>query len=206
VPELDGGLFGRFDLSYDAKRVVFAYKKSPMGAFRIYEVDIDPEAGKMVPGSLRQLTFGGEEEDAARQRQVADWLKGGFSDMYPCYLPSGKIIFSSTRAQRIVFCAPQAVTTLHVMDADGRNLRRLSENPISETVPTMLHDGRVIYTRWEYLDKGLGSVQNLWASWRSGPRPSRRTRCRSPPTGIRSAMRMSGSSPGSMRCAWMLVR
>jgi hypothetical protein len=163
VPELDGGLFDRFDLSYDAKKVVFAYKKSLNDPFRIYEVDLDPAAGKMVPGSLRQLTFGGQEEETARQRQDADWLRAGFNDMYPCYLPSGKIIFSSTRAQRIVFCAPQAVTTIHVMDADGKNLRRLSENPISESVPTMLHDGRVVYTRWEYLDKGLGSVQNLWA-------------------------------------------
>jgi len=163
VPELSGGLFGRFDLSFDAKKVVFAYKKKPRGAFRLYEIDIDPGAGTMIPGSLRQLTFGGEEEEEARQRQVTDWLRGGFCDMYPCYLPSGKIIFASTRAQRIVYCAPQAVTTLYVMDADGKNLRRLSENPISETVPTVLNDGRVIYTRWEYLDKGLGSVQNLWA-------------------------------------------
>ncbi len=163
VPELEGGLFGRFDLSFDAKKVVFSYKKTPHGAFRIYEVDINPSAGTMIPGSLRQLTFGGDEEDAARERQAADWLRGGFADMYPCYLPSGKIMFSSTRAQRVVFCAPQPVTTLYVMDADGKNMRHLSENVVSETIPTMLNDGRVIYTRWEYLDKGLGGVQNLWA-------------------------------------------
>ncbi|MBT3296056.1 MAG: hypothetical protein HN383_12355 [Verrucomicrobia bacterium] len=163
VPELEGGLFGRFDLSFDAKKVVFTYKKTPQGAFRLYEVDIDSQAGIMIPGSLRQLTFGGDEEDSARERQVADWLRGGFSDMYPCYLPSGKIMFSSTRAQRVVYCAPQPVTTLYVMDADGKNMRHLSENVVSETIPTMLHDGRVIYTRWEYLDKGLGGVQNLWA-------------------------------------------
>jgi len=162
VPELRGGLFDRFDLSYDAKKVVFAHKKTPRGAFRIYEIDIDPAAGKMIPGSLRQLTFGGKAEEEARRRQVADWLKGGFCDMYPSYLPSGKIIFASTRAKRIVFCAPSAVTTLYVMDADGKNIRRLSENPISESLPVVMNDGRVIYTRWEYLDKGLGSVQNLW--------------------------------------------
>ena len=176
VPELDEGLFDRFDLSYDAKKVIFSYKKTPQAPFRIYEVDIDPgalrsgsprqssgQAGIMVPGSLRQLIPDGEGEDEARRSQINDWLKGGFSDMYPCYLPSGKIIFSSTRAQRIVFCAPQPVTTLYVMDADGKNVRRLSENPISETIPTVLNDGRVVYTRWEYLDKHLGTVQNLWA-------------------------------------------
>ncbi len=118
----------------------------------------------MIPGSLRQLTRRDAEEDEARRRQVHDWMRGGFNDMYPCYLPSGKIMFSSTRAQRIVFCAPgNVVTTLYLMDADGKNMRRLSENPVSETIPTMLNDGRVIYTRWEYLDKNLGVVQNLWA-------------------------------------------
>ncbi|MBW8017260.1 MAG: hypothetical protein FVQ82_13840 [Planctomycetes bacterium] len=164
VPELEGGLFGRFDLSFDAKKVVFTYKKTPRGAFRIYEVDINPSAGTMITGSLRQLTFGGDEDEKEAKRcQTTDWLKGGFCDMYPCYLPSGKIMFASTRAQRIVYCAPQPVTTLYVMDADGKNMRQLSENVVSETIPTMLNDGRVIYTRWEYLDKGLGGVQNLWA-------------------------------------------
>jgi len=165
VPELEGGLFGRFDLSYDAKKLIFTYKKVPTGPFRLYEIDLDPDAGTMVPGSLRQLTFGGKEEEEARKNQVQKWLRdgNGFCDMYPCYLPSGKIMFSSTRAQRVVYCAPQPVTTLYVMDADGKNMRRLSENPISETIPTVLNDGRVVYTRWEYLDKGLGSVQNLWS-------------------------------------------
>jgi hypothetical protein len=167
VPALEGGLFGRFDLSYDARKLIFAYKKVPTGSFRLYEIDLDPDAGKMVPGSLRQLTFGGKEEEEARKSQKVKWLKEGkgkgFNDMYPCYLPNGKIMFSSTRARRIVFCNPTTVTTLYLMDADGKNMRRLSENPISETIPTMLNDGRVIYTRWEYLDKGLGSVQNLWS-------------------------------------------
>jgi hypothetical protein len=27
VPELDGGIFTRFDLSFDAKKVVFGYKR-----------------------------------------------------------------------------------------------------------------------------------------------------------------------------------
>jgi len=62
VPELEGGLFDRFDLSPDATKVAFGYKKSLEDPFRIYEVEIDPAAGKMIPGSLRQLTT------AARKR------------------------------------------------------------------------------------------------------------------------------------------
>lgn len=162
VPELDGGLFDRFDLSFDARKVVFAYRRTNE-TFRIYEIGIDPAAGKMVPGSLRQLTSGGAEEAESIRRQV-DHNKRRFDDMDPCYLPNGKIMFASTRAERLVFCSPgAAVTTLHVMDADGRNLRRLSESPVNETAPSMLPDGRVLYTRWEYVDKGLAHAQSLWA-------------------------------------------
>ena len=161
VPELDGGLFDRFDLSFDAKKVVFSYRKKEE-PFRLYEVDIDPAAGTMIPGSLRQLTFGGEAEKDALKRQVGSSARR-FQDMDPCYLPNGKIMFVSTRAERIVFCHPSTVTTLYLMDADGGNLHRLSESPVNETAPSMLPDGRVIYTRWEYLDKALAFAQSLWA-------------------------------------------
>ena len=169
VPELKGGLFDRFDLSYDAKKVVFGYKKpSEKGqkgrTFRIYEIDIDPEKGKMKPGSLRQLTFGSDHEDEVvrtcqRKRRDAE---RGFDDMDPIYLPNGKIMFTSTRAMRNVFCAAATSTILYVMDADGKNMRCLSEGPINETSPSVMDDGRVIYTRWEYVDKGLGNGQGLW--------------------------------------------
>ena len=111
---------------------VFGYKKSLEKPFRIYEIDIDPVAGKMVPGSLRQLSTGGEAEAEAMRRQICG-TKRGFDDMHPCYLPNGKVIFASSRAQRIVFCAPNTATTLYIMDSDGKNISRLSESPISET-------------------------------------------------------------------------
>jgi len=159
APQLEGGVFDRFDLSFDAKRVVFGYSKEGE-PFRIYEIRIDPDAGRMEPGSLRQLTFSGRETEAMR-RSVSGRRR--FDDMDPCYLPNGKIMFVSTRAQRIVFCQSGAtVTTMYIMDADGKNLRRVSESPLNETSPSMLPDGRVIYRRWEYMDKGLGNAQSLW--------------------------------------------
>jgi hypothetical protein len=163
VPELEGGLFDRFDLSFDARKVVFAYKKKD-GPFRIHEIDLDPSTGMMVPGSLRQLTFGTDEEAKTFRCNIVNNGKTRFDDLDPCYLPNGKIMFASTRATRIVFCAPGAtVTTLHLMDADGKNLHRVSESPVNETAPSVLDDGQVIYTRWEYVDKGLGNGQSLWS-------------------------------------------
>ena len=158
APQLAGGRFGRFDLSFDAERVVFAYKKDAKSNFRIYEIGID---GK----GLRQLTF-----DDPEQFKVSECFPGkggrlgvGYDDIDPCYLPSGKIMLASTSPQRVVFCLGTSVTTLHVMDADGKNLRCLSEGPITEIDPCVMNDGRVIHMRWEYVDKGFGNVQSLWS-------------------------------------------
>ena len=93
---------------------VFGYKKSLKKPFRIYEIDIDPVFGKMDLSSLRQLFTGGEAEAEAMRHQICG-TKRGFDDMHPCYLPNGKIIFASSRAQRIVFCAPNTATTLDIV-------------------------------------------------------------------------------------------
>ncbi len=151
APELDGGLFGRFDLSFDAKKIVFAYKKPDKG-YRIYEIGID---GK----GLRQLT-----RDGADEEEMIKAYRHGYDDMDPCYLPNGKIMFVSTRVKRAVLCHNAFTTTIiHVMDSDGRNIHPVSGNTTNEFTPAVCDDGRVIYTRWEYVDKGCGDVQSLWS-------------------------------------------
>jgi len=153
VPQLAGGLFGRFDLSFDAKKVVFAYKKSKNQGYRIYEVHIDGTG-------LRQLTFDAPEEP---QLMAHYGERFRYEDCDPIYLPNDTIMFASTRPQRRVFCFGSTVTSLYVMDADGGNLRCVSEGPVNEMSPCVMDDGRVIYTRWEYVDKGFGNVQSLWS-------------------------------------------
>jgi hypothetical protein len=156
APQLDGGLFGRFDLSFDARKVVFAYKKSVQDPYRIYEIGVD---GK----GLRQITFEGYDEAATVKRYAGSCHGLGYDDVEPCYLPDGKIIFSSTRSQRSVFCFPISATSLYVMDSDGKNIRNLSGSPLTELNPCVMDDGRIIYMRWEYVDKGFGNVQSLWS-------------------------------------------
>ncbi len=152
VPELKDGIIGNYDLSYDARRVVFSYKPAPDQGYRIFEVGIDGQR-------LRQLTHDGPDEPLMHTR-----YGHGYDDLDPCYLPGGRIVFTSTRAKRAVLCTPNFTSTsLHVMDADGSNIHAISGNTINEFTPTMMHDGRVLYTRWEYVDKGAGDVQSLWA-------------------------------------------
>jgi len=162
VPEFTEGVFGRFDLSFDATKIVFSYAADTQ--YRIYEIEIDPKTGLRTAGkSLRQLTFGDALEADTRQRYAGSHCAVGWHDLDPCYLPNGKIMFASTRSQRSVLCNPTTVTTLHVMDAEGKNITCISQGQVNEISPVVLDDGRVIYMRWEYVDKGFGNVQSLWA-------------------------------------------
>jgi len=163
VPELDGGVFGRFDLLFDASKVVFCYSRNGDEQYRIYEIDIDPSTGLRAGGkSLRQLTFGGQAEAETLRRYEGNPCGRGYDDIDPCYLPNGKIMFASTRSQRSVLCFPATVTSLHVMDSDGKNIRCLSQGQVNEINPCVLDDGRVVYMRWEYVDKGFGNAQSVW--------------------------------------------
>jgi hypothetical protein len=159
APSLQGGVFERIDLSFDARRVVFAWKGHPQQGYRIYEVGVDGSG-------LRQLTFPApDEEDLVRKYRVDPAYHHGTDDMQPCYLPDGGIAFISTRCQFGILCdAPDNFTTtvLYRMDGDGKNLQKLTNSSVSEASPVALPDGRILYTRWEYVDKGAVSVKCLW--------------------------------------------
>jgi hypothetical protein len=160
APSLEGGVFMRFDVSFDAKRVVFDWKCADQEGYRIYEVNVDGTG-------LRQLTFPEEnEKELQRLYRARAHYHHGTDDMHPCYLPGGDICFISTRCQYGILCdAPDDFTTtiLYRMDPDGRNMRPLTNSSVSEASPVMLPDGRIMYTRWEYADKGAVSVKCLWA-------------------------------------------
>jgi hypothetical protein len=160
LPDLASGVVERFDLSFDAQHIVFAWKAGPQVGYRLYEVDSDGR-------NLRQLTFPPPEEDELiRQYRVDPNYHHGTDDMQPCYLPDGGIAFISSRCQYGILCDPPdnfTTTTLYRIDADGANLRKLSNSSVSEACPVALSDGRILYTRWEYVDKGAVSVKCLWA-------------------------------------------
>ncbi len=172
IPEMKDGIFGRFDLHFGATRVAFDWKKSPREGFRIYEVGIDPETGARV-GAVRQLTFPPEDEQARIEKYDNSFLGGTArmyyhqtDDMHPCYLPDGGIVFVSTRCEYGTLCdAPDALSTavIHRIDGDGKNMVKLTNSAVSEFSPSMLSDGRILYTRWEYVDKGQLGIKCLWA-------------------------------------------
>ena len=168
VPQLSGGIFDRYDISHDGQRVLFGYRAPKPEGYRLWEQKLDGSG-------LRQLTFpaADEAERIARHsgysKEVLEKdprLYGHWTDdMHPCYLPDGRIVFVSSRSERTVLCGDHALTctSLYRIDADGKNLYELSQGALTESTPTMLDDGRILYTRWEYVYKGIAAIQSLWA-------------------------------------------
>jgi mono/diheme cytochrome c family protein len=159
VPELTKtGVVNWFDLSFDAKKIVFDFKKSDDEGYRIYEVNVDGSG-------LRQLTFP-EPNEAELVKNYRRGYHHGTDDMDPCYLPDGGIAFVTTRCQFGILCdASDALTVknLYRMNGDGSAMEALTYSPLSEATPTLLPDGRILYHRWEYVDKAAGNCKSLWA-------------------------------------------
>lgn len=150
------GLIGKISLSFDARTVAFDFRQDAGSGFRIWEVNLDGTG-------LRQITFPPADE----AEKVARWGRPWHTDdIHPCYLPDGGIIFSSTRCERTILCGGSAALVaplLHRMDADGGNLVQLTQSPVSEFCPVVLDDGRVMYHRWEYVDKGARVCKTVWS-------------------------------------------
>ncbi len=157
------GFIGKISLSFDAKKVLFDFRENPGAGFRVWEVHLDGTG-------LRQVSFPPDDEAEKAVRWRPGWHT---DDIHPCYLPDGKIIFSSTRAEHTVLCGGSShlvVPLLHRMEADGTGVEQLSWSPVSEFCPVMLDDGRVMYHRWEYVDKGARVAKTLWAMNPDGTR------------------------------------
>ena len=138
LPADSDGYVWRPDLSYDGKKVLFCKKERAGPSFDLFEVNVDGSG-------LKQLT------------------KSLYDDLDPIYLPDNKIMFSTTRANSYVRCLPTSPSfVLANANADGQNIRIISRNNEPDFFPTMMPNGSVLYTRWEYTERPLWRLQGLW--------------------------------------------
>ncbi len=68
--------------------------------------------------------------------------------------------------------APEVIYTLHRMDADGKNVRTLSFHETNEWNPSVMNDGRILYTRWDYVDRSASHFHGLWTCNADGTNPA----------------------------------
>ena len=176
----------RPDVSYDGRKILFAWCKHYPGLsdwpdkldksrlpedsfYHLFEVNVDGTG-------LRQLTF------------------GKYNDFDGRYLPTGEILFCSTRRGQAIQCSPDsaaatladpqlpecyvrcgggperpcAVYTMHVMDVDGQHLRPISAFEMFEWTPSVDDQGRILYSRWDYVDRYGQNNMGLWSTLPDG--------------------------------------
>jgi Hydrazine synthase alpha subunit middle domain/WD40-like Beta Propeller Repeat len=112
-------------VSFDGKKILFAMRPSGGSWKNIWEINADGTG-------LRQVT------------------SGGGHDFDPLYLPDGRIMFTSSRSNIMDEYNHATVENLHACDADGGNLEQISFNQSDDFDPTLLPDGRIVYTRWDH--------------------------------------------------------
>jgi cytochrome c553 len=164
---LPKGNYTTLALSYDAKTLWFAfcgraavkpdYYSPQRRCFHLFAMDADG-------GNLRQVTFGPND------------------DFDPCPLPDGGVAFMSTRRGGFGRChnpwEPLPSYTLHRADPPDGNgdrhewkVRTLSFHETNEWHPSVLHDGRIVYIRWDYVDRSAANYHGLWISNPDGTNP-----------------------------------
>ena len=66
---------------------------------------------------------------------------------------------------------PVAVYTLHTINADGSDLCAISPFEMFEWTPEIAHDGRILHSRWDYVDRDNMPYMGLWAINPDGSNP-----------------------------------
>ncbi|MDP6542636.1 MAG: hypothetical protein QGH60_01510 [Phycisphaerae bacterium] len=168
------GMFSRPDISFDGKRIVFAFapttriepvKNLPKNylnrayyeslgngtAFDVWEMSLSP------PSAPRRITN-------------AKSLREESTD--PIYLPSGRIAFMSPRVGGFVQCGDWAwADCTFTMKPDGDDIRQITLAKEGEWDPSVMDDGTIMFTRWEYVMRFWRPTQLIWNARPDGTNP-----------------------------------
>ncbi len=171
------------DVSYDGRRILFSHCK--------YYPGLANHPNKLDKRNVPEDAFYHLYEICADGTGLRRLTRGKYDDFDGRYLPSGEIVFLSTRRGQDVQCGkadhcldgdrpdcyvrcgggperPVAVYTLHVMNADGSNLRQISPFEMFEWTPSVHPDGRILYARWDYVDRWNMPFMSLWSTLPDG--------------------------------------
>ena len=140
------------EVSYDGTKLIFALHM--------------PELENVDPEDQPKWNIWEYEIPSGRLTRViaSDTTAEAGHDVAPHYLPDGRIVFSSTRQRQIgatlldegkpQFAGltedrDQEALVLHVMNADGSDIRQISFNQSHDLDPTVLSSGKIVFSRWD---------------------------------------------------------
>jgi len=136
--EASGGIARDPDVDFDGRRILFAMRRNAADSYHIYRMLADGSG-------IQQLTSGSD-----------------VSDIDPTHLPDGRIVFTATRDPKYCGCNRHIQANLFVMEANGANVHQIGRNTLFESRPSVTPDGRILYDRWEYVDRHFGPSFGLW--------------------------------------------
>jgi hypothetical protein len=164
----DGGSLVSPALSYDGKTIAFAYVEGAGSRRHISHLD-HAQNGHWEQGFCYHLFS--VAADGSRLTQLTD---GTFNDFQPCFTPAGRIAFISERRGGYLRCGRYCPTfTLYDLATDGSDIRCLSFHETNEWSPAVTHDGMLLWTRWDYIDRHGCTAHHPWVTTPDGrnPRP-----------------------------------
>jgi Hydrazine synthase alpha subunit middle domain len=121
-----------YDLSFDAKAVVFSAKLTSNDRFHLYSMNLDGS-------NLQQLTMGDDDY------------------VYPIYVPGQKILFMTSKSveenanQFRDEYERQTTAQVGTINLDGTAETLGPRNVSHRVAPTLLPNGRVVYTEWRHM-------------------------------------------------------
>lgn len=152
----DTGAFATLDLSYDGSKIAFAYVECRGDSEHRHHVD--PSKGHWHEGRCFHIFT--VNVDGTELTQLTD---GTWNDFDPCFLPNGRMAFISERRNGYLRCGRVCPTfTLFDMDQVGGRIRCLSYHETNEWNPSVSHDGKILYTRWDYIDREACIAHHPW--------------------------------------------
>ncbi|MGL4593163.1 MAG: hypothetical protein ACRCUY_00370 [Thermoguttaceae bacterium] len=160
--ETPDGIIRDISLSFDAKKFLVSIRRDKQDFYHIYELDLVELQKLQTPIILKRETS--LEKHPIRQLTFLE----GVSDIDPLYLPSGEIIFSSTREPKYCMCNRHIMCNLYKMNGDGSNIQQIGKSTLFEGHASLTPDGRILYDRWEYVDRNFGDAQGVWISTTEG--------------------------------------
>ena len=160
IVDAGDGLIVRCDLSFDGRDILFNWKKPGDGliercdhtwggndvrfnwretreSFHVYRVNANG-------GGLKQLTTGEHDNYDA------------------CWLPDGDIVFISNRDEQWALCFWSRMGVIYRMNRHGDQQQRISANYLQDFTPKVTSDGRIMFSRWDYVDRPVQPTKGIW--------------------------------------------
>jgi Hydrazine synthase alpha subunit middle domain/WD40-like Beta Propeller Repeat len=140
------------DVSTDGKKIVFAMR----GPLAVDQDEEEPPTWEIWEYDI--------VADALRRMITSNTIAAEGHDIGPQYLPDGRILFTSTRQRQSQAVlrdegkpgfeaqtddGSESAFVLHVMKSDGTDIRQISFNQSHDLSPSIMADGRVLYSRWD---------------------------------------------------------